>query len=150
MFLSAARPTRLTRHVVASSVALIALGTLAACGSPSAADTPTPTPSPTQGIIAGTLQVSAARPSLTLRNTTEFVVGYMVVEKDMGVVAMFPPCGERCPTIAQGASASVMYRDIAGYSDQATDAIVMWWTYAPGRNGTLTPQGAVNTVQVRL
>lgn len=150
MFTSALRTARLSRHVVASSLAIGIVGGATACSSPSVADTPTPSPAPTQGIVAGTLQVSAARPTLTLRNTTEFVVGYMVIEKDMATVALFPPCGDKCPTIVQGASASVAYGEIAGYTDKSSEAIVMWWTYVPDRDGKLTPQGAVNTVKVRL
>jgi hypothetical protein len=100
--------------------------------------------------VAGTLEATAAKPVLTLRNTTEFVVGYMVVEKNMATVALFPPCGNNCPTIRQGESVAVSYSSIAGYTPAAREAIVMWWTYARRADGSLAPQGAVNTINVRL
>lgn len=107
-------------------------------------------PNPSNGIIAGTLQVTAARPNLTLRNTTELIVGYMVVDKDMATVALFPPCGQNCPTIVQGASANVTYSAINGYTSASTEAIVMWWTYQRQADGSLRAVGAVNTTKVRL
>jgi hypothetical protein len=138
---------------IPTSLALAAALLLAACGSdsePLATGPETTTPGGNQGIVAGTLEVSAARPVLTLRNTTEFVVGYMVVEKNMATVALFPPCGDNCPTIRQGESVAVNYSSIAGYTASAREAIVMWWTYAPRADGRLVPQGAVRTVNVQL
>lgn len=136
---------------VPTSLALAAALLVSACGKDSE---PLLTGPDTQGgnpgIVAGTLVANAARPTLTLRNTTEFVVGYMVVEKNMAVVAMFPPCGNNCPTIRQGESVALNYTSIAGYSPSAREAIVMWWTYARRADGSLAPQGAVNTVNVQL
>lgn len=107
-------------------------------------------PNPNHGFVAGTLQVTAARPNLTLRNTTELIVGYMVIDKDMATVALFPPCGQTCPTIVQGASANVLYSAINGYTSASTEAIVMWWTYQRQADGSLRAVGAVNTTKIRL
>ena len=107
-------------------------------------------PDGANGIIAGTLVASASRPTLTLRNTTEQVVGYMVVEKNQMVVALYPPCGTDCPKLVQGAQITLPYASIAGYTNAATDAIVMWWRYTRAADGTLTPSGAVQTIAVRL
>lgn len=126
---------------------------LAACNSTaSVASDPdgSTTPTPNQGIVAGTLDVKADSGHVTLRNGTEFIVGYMVVDKDMATVALFPPCGQQCPTVVQGASKSVAYSAIAGYTNRSTEAIVMWWTYTRAANGTLTPQGGVQTTRIRL
>ncbi|MCA0375796.1 MAG: hypothetical protein LCH84_09020 [Gemmatimonadetes bacterium] len=136
-----------TRGRYAAMAAGLAL-TLVACNSNDAA-APT-TPRPSQGIVAGTLEATAAKPTLTLRNTTEFVVGYMVVDKDMATVALFPPCGQNCPTIVQGQQATVDYSRIAGYTERSTEAIVMWWTYQRAADGTLAPTGGVNSTRVRL
>lgn len=108
--------------------------------------------SPNSGIVAGALEVKVDRAakSLTLRNTTEFEVGYMVIEANMATVAMFPPCGAQCPLLAQGNSASVAYSAIGGYSAQAKEARVLWWTYTHNADGTRTAQGGVNTVVVGL
>lgn len=108
-----------------------------------------PEPRPGQSIIAGTLeaQVNKATKSLVLKNGTEFVVGYLVVEKDIATVALFPPCGANCTKLVQGQSRTINFSEIVGYTPQATEARVMWWTYAPGSD---QPQGGVQTVQVKL
>lgn len=136
---------------IPTSLALAAALLASACGKDS--DTLATAPDAAggnHGIVAGTLEARASRPTLTLRNTTEFVVGYMVVEKNMAVVALFPPCGNSCPTIRQGESVALNYSSIGGYSPSAREAIVMWWTYARRADGSLAPQGAVNTVNVQL
>lgn len=102
------------------------------------------------GIVAGTLEATAARPTLTLRNTTEQVVGYMVVDKDQMVVALYPPCGANCPKLVQGASIAVPYAQISGYTNASTEATVMWWTYTRAADGSLQASGAVQTKNVRL
>jgi hypothetical protein len=105
----------------------------------------------TQGIIAGTLhaEVNKEEKRLTLRNSTEFVVGYLVVEKDIATVALFPPCGNNCSRIAQGQSRSMSFAEIVGYTPGAREIRVMWWTYAPGGDGS-QPQGGVQTINVRI
>jgi hypothetical protein len=102
------------------------------------------------GIIAGTLEATAARPTLTLRNTTEFQVGYMVVDKDQMVVALYPPCGDNCPKLQQGASVAIPYANIGGYTNASTEAVVMWWTYTRQADGSLKATGAVQTKNIRL
>jgi len=102
------------------------------------------------GIVAGTLEVRASRPTLTLRNTTEFVVGYMVVDKDQMVVALYPPCGQNCPTLRQGESVTLNYSAIHGYTSQSTEANVMWWKYVRRPDGSLAPDGPVQTIKTRL
>jgi|APMI01.1.fsa_nt_gi hypothetical protein len=135
------RPT-----IFASAAALAAL--LGGCaGEPTTSDA---APRDSQGIVAGTLSVSAARPALTLRNSTEFVVGYMITDKDMATVALFPPCGTQCPTLVQGASATVNYTAIAGYTNASTEAIVLWWKYRKNADGSLTAIDGVQTTRVAL
>lgn len=107
-------------------------------------------PQASGGLLAGTLEATANRPTLLLRNTTEFVVGYMVVDKEQIVVAMYPPCGAQCPKLAQGEQLMLPYGSISGYSAKSTEAIVMWWTYVRGADNTLQPNGAVQTRRVRL
>jgi len=143
------RPRRLAPAVLAS--ALIACS-LTACGSPSGADDADQESSPNQGIVAGTLEARADRATqtLSLRNTTAFEVGYMVIEKDMMTVALMPPCGNSCPIVVQGASVTVAYNSIAGYTAQAKEARVLWWTYKRNADGTRTTQGGVNSVTVTL
>ena len=112
-------------------------------------DVPNP-PQNSGGLLAGTLETVAIRPHLKLRNTTEFVVGYMVVDKDQMVVALYPPCGAQCPKLAQGEQLLLPYANIAGYTDRSTEAVVMWWTYIRGADNTLQPHGPVQTRHVRL
>lgn len=123
---------------------------LSACASePNPTTAPTPNAG-TPGIIAGTLEARAARPVLTLRNTTEFTVGYMVVDKDQMTVALYPPCGQNCPTLVQGASATVNFSAISGYTSASTEAVVMWWKYVRRADGSLQPEGGVQSTRVRL
>ncbi|HYW33099.1 MAG TPA: hypothetical protein VE869_16480 [Gemmatimonas sp.] len=117
---------------------------------------PTATPNPNgnnsgnNGIIAGTLEARAARPTLTLRNTTEFMVGYMVVDKDQATIALYPPCGQNCPTLKQGESVGVSYTAISGYTATSREARVMWWKYIRRADGSMAPDGGVQTTIVRL
>jgi len=148
-------PTVLAPMVLAKMVLASALvaGTLSACGSPSGANDDTvPVPSPSQGIVAGTLEarVDRAAQTISLRNATGSDVGYMIIEKDMMTVALMPPCGTSCPTIQPGGSASVKYSSISGYTPQAKEARVLWWTYTRHADGTRTTQGGVNTVSISL
>ena len=125
-----------------------------ACSSPTPAAAPdSPNDAPAdgnRGIVAGTLEATAKRPTITLRNTTEFVVGYLIVEKHQAVIALYPPCNTKCATLVQGATATVSYKDIAGYSDTATTATLMWWTYTRAADGTLQATGAINTRAITL
>lgn len=145
-------PSRLRRAAPTVLASAMIACTLIACGSPSAADDPDQVSSPNQGIVAGTLEarVDRAAQTLSLRNTTAFEVGYMVIEKDMMTVALMPPCGNNCPIVVQGASATVAYNSIAGYTAQAKEARVLWWTYKRNADGTRTTQGGVNSVTVTL
>ncbi len=144
------RTLRLAPTVLAS--ALLAC-TLTACGSPSGADDDsTRVPAPKQGIGAGTLEarVDRATQTLSLRNSTEFEVGYMVIEKDMATIALMPPCGNSCPILVQGASVTVKYSNIGGYTPQSKEGRVLWWTYKRNADGTRTTQGGVNTINITL
>jgi len=140
-----------TRYVL--SLALMG-ATLTACANPTdadrAADGTKNSPYGNGQIVAGTVEVKATRPNLTLRNTTESVVGYMVVDSEMATVALFPPCGERCPQLVQGATVTVPYTGIAGYTNASRAAIVMWWSYRRAADGTLQPEGGVQTSRVSL
>lgn len=129
-----------------TAVAALLLATTACSNEPKVA---APTP-PNAGIVAGTLQVTATNSVLTLRNTTEFIVGYMVIDKDQMVIALFPPCGAQCPTLVQGASTNVSYTNIGGYTPKSTEAIVMWWTYSRAADGTLLAQGSVQSKRITL
>jgi hypothetical protein len=114
------------------------------------ANPPANPPTNNQGIVAGTLEATAKRPTLTLRNTTEHVVGYLVMEKNMMVVALFPPCGPQCPQLAQGQQVALPYTSINGYTNAATEVMVMWWTYTRAADGTLQPIGGMQSKTVRL
>ena len=143
-------------HSLPMTLALAGSLLLAACGKDSEpvtapnSNTNNPGNTNTPGIIAGTLEARAARPTLTLRNTTEFIVGYLVVDKDQAVVALYPPCLHNCQTLQQGASATLNYSAIHGYTPQSTEAIVMWWKYVRRADGTLSPEGGIQTIKVRL
>ena len=141
-----------TRLVPAVLSVLLMAGTVTACGAPSGTDDDTAEPAPNQGIVAGALEVKVDRTArvLTLRNTTASEVGYMVIEKDMMTIALMPPCGNSCPILVQGASVTVAYASIGGYTPQAKEGRVLWWSYKRNADGTRTTQGGVNTVNITL
>lgn len=105
-----------------------------------------------QGIVAGTLEVEVdtTAQTLTLRNNTEYVIGFMPVEKQVMTIAIFPPCGSICPILAQGQSKTIRYTDIIGYTPGALEARVLWWTYVRQDDGKSHAQGGVRTVIVHL
>ena len=74
----------------------------------------------------------------------------MVIDKDQMTIALYPPCGAQCAKLVQGADVSVPYASIAGYTSASTEANVLWFTYARAADGTLTPQGPVQTTRVKL
>jgi len=74
----------------------------------------------------------------------------MSVDKDQMVVALYPPCGQNCPTLVQGQSVAVNYSAITGYTPASREATVMWWKYTRRADGSLQPEGGVQTVNVRL
>ena len=132
------------------AVSLLLAGCAGAASETTAPDSVIGPPAGNQGIIAGTLEVRAVPPALTLRNTTEQVVGYLVMDADQMVVALYPPCGQRCSLLVPGATTTTTYSQIAGYTPQSTHAIVHWWTYRRTADGTLQPESAVQTTRVRL
>jgi hypothetical protein len=136
--------TVLTGIMLAS---LMLLGT--ACSTDSALVTE-PVDEQSPGIIAGTLEVSLNGQALKLRNTTERQVGYMVVDKNQLVVALYPPCGEQCAAVVQGASANVPFSQISGYTPESTEATVMWFRYQIRTDGKKVPEGAVQMTHIKL
>jgi hypothetical protein len=98
----------------------------------------------------GTLRVTAAHSVLTLRNETGQPVGYLVTDADMMTIALFPPCGDSCPVLQPGDSATVAYTAIDGYTEASTEASVKWWRYARSADGSLHAEGALQTVAVPL
>jgi hypothetical protein len=50
----------------------------------------------------------------------------------------------------QGASATVNYTAIAGYTNASTEAIVLWWKYRKNADGSLTAIDGVQTTRVAL
>jgi hypothetical protein len=150
-------PTRIgpsrSRVVAGTTLAVAALASLsmlgAACTTDSALVTK-PVDEHTPGIIAGTLEVSLNGQALKLRNTTERQVGYMVVDKNQLVVASYPPCGEQCAAVVQGASANVPFSQISGYTPESTEATVMWFRYQARTDGKKVPEGAMQMTHIKL
>lgn len=130
-------------------LATLALLSAACAHDPAAPESPAQNGSQ-NGIVAGTVEVTASSGLIKLRNTTERQVGYLVVDKNQMVVALYPPCGSNCPVIVQGAIATVPYSQISGYTNQSTHAVVMWWRYTVRADGTRVAEGAVQTTTVQL
>lgn len=73
-------------------------------------------------------EVEAASGHVTLRNESDAVIHYVLVEEETsGLIDLyFDP--EAWPAVAAGSVHRVPYEDITGYSDRATEARVHWWT----------------------
>lgn len=106
---------------------------------------------PGHGIVAGTLEASVVNGKVRLKNQTEHVVGYLVVDKNTAIVAMLPPCsGSGCKTLVQGGEAAISFTEIGGYvPGESREAIVYWWSYLPGPGGTTTVD-RMNSSIIRL
>ncbi|MEO7998170.1 MAG: hypothetical protein ABI852_12035 [Gemmatimonadaceae bacterium] len=147
MMIGSALTSGMIRSSVLASLALL----MVACSSNTAATEPTPSNNDSQhGIVAGTLEVTTSNNTVKLRNTTERQVGYMVIEKNQVTVAMFPPCVSNCQVLKQAESATVPFTQIVGYTPQATDATVLWWKYAIRTDGTLVPEGSMQSTSIKL
>jgi hypothetical protein len=130
-------------------LATLALLSAACANEPASPESPLQNGTPT-GIVAGTLEVTANGGTVKLRNTTEQQVGYMVVDRNQAVVAMYPPCGINCPVVVQGATAQVAYSQIGGYTSTSTHAYVLWWRYTLRADGTRAAEGPVQSTLVQL
>ncbi len=122
---------------------------LSACSS-EGAPIETPTPAEDSSLWEGAVSVTAKRPVVTIRNGTERTIGYRVVEKNQMLVALYPPCTSECKKLAQGATATVSYTAIDGYTSSAREANLVYWTYVPGPNGTLVADGPIQTIGIQL
>ena len=138
------------RLAALTATAFLSAAAVTACSEEATTPTDSVPTNSNPGIVAGTLEVTAAKPTLTLKNGTEFQVGYMVVDKDQMVVALYPPCGDNCPKLAQGAQVAIPYANIGGYTNASTEAVVMWWTYTRQADGSFKATGAVQTKNIRL
>jgi hypothetical protein len=133
-----------------STAVLLALALMAtACdGTPSEAN-PSPE-APNQGIVAGAVTARAERATITIRNSTEFVVGYLLVDSEMAVIALFPPCANSCAKLVQGESITVPYTAIGGYTSASKSALLHWFKYQRKADGTLVPIEGVNVLRITL
>ncbi len=127
----------------------IALLTAGCDNRPVAGDLTEP-PAETQGRLSGTFTATAQRPSLILRNTTDYVVGFTVNEKEGMILRLLPPCGVERPQVAPGQAITLRYADIDGYTDAAREVVVSWCILKRASDGTLQRYGDERGFTVRL
>lgn len=101
-------------------------------------------------IASGTIEITANRPNLILRNTTETIVVYRLIDEELQTLALMAPCDARCPQIVQGASVTVPYTAITGYSDATKRVHLVWWTLRRAPDGTLRVDGELQSKRVTL
>lgn len=133
----------MTTRFIRAAVAALAV-VVSACSSDRAE--PAAPETPGNGLWEGMVEAQFIRDSLTLKNQTERTVGYVVLDKDMAMVAMFPPCTSDCRTLVPGASASIALTDIAGVEPDSREVMVHWWSY--DRDGK--PMGGMSSSTVAL
>jgi hypothetical protein len=103
------------------------------------------------GIVAGTLEARVEGTAVVLRNTTEFVVTYRLIESETATRALYPVCTvATCSRLAQGESRTVPLTSIDGWSAAARSAIVPWWRMVPQRDGSLVAQPGGEAVRLQL
>jgi len=127
------------------------LATLALLGSACAnefSSTAPATNNGTPGIVAGTLDVSTANGAVMLRNTTEHLIGYMVIDNNR--LMSVAPCGSTCPIVVQGATSTVPFAQITGYSLESSEAQVLWWKYTVRTDGAKVADGSMQTTTIKL
>ncbi|MCC6243273.1 MAG: hypothetical protein IT353_10555 [Gemmatimonadaceae bacterium] len=100
--------------------------------------------------VANPVEATAARPNVTVRNTSDSTVGYFVVEREILIRATFAPCGDHTPRLAPGRQIVIPYDSIMGYDRQAKEAVVFWCTMSRGPDGLWRPVGGMQSVSVRL
>lgn len=132
------------------SFPLVMAALLACSATPSAVDDIADGSVNAPQIVTGTLDVTANRPNLILRNTTETIVAYQMIDENLLALALMAPCDTRCPQIVQGASATVPYTTIAGYSDATKNVRIAWWTLRRAPDGTLRVDGDPQSKRVTL
>ncbi|HXI94827.1 MAG TPA: hypothetical protein VNG04_01765 [Candidatus Acidoferrum sp.] len=84
------------------------------------------------------LLVRAAPPVLDLTNQTAAPIYSFVIDRGAAAYTDWAPCTNpaACSSIKAGATSSLTYAQIAGYSSASTEAIVYWWHLVPdGTNG---------------
>ncbi|MEP6832775.1 MAG: hypothetical protein ABJB74_05245 [Gemmatimonas sp.] len=148
-------PNRLKPTVLASTMfrggmlaSLVLLST--ACSNEGTVTEPVTNGAP-HGIVAGNLEASAADGAITLRNTTDQQISYLLVDKDQAIAAIYPVCDvAHCTNLAQGASASVSYTLIPGYTSKSTEVLVYWTRYSVGADGTRVLNGREEITNVKL
>jgi hypothetical protein len=74
--------------------------------------------------------VQAAQGQVALENQSDAAIHYVLVEEGTSALVDLNPDPETWPTLAAGAVKSVPYREIEGYSEDATEVRVYWWTRA--------------------
>lgn len=82
------------------------------------------------------VQVARVGDGIRIRNSTPTPIAYAVWNR--GWLALFAPCtstGPDCPRLAPGASITIPLTEIGGWSPDATEAIVRWWTVEPDGQG---------------
>lgn len=146
---SPSRVVRQARHLLYVVAATVLAAGVTACSS-DGAPIEAPAPPENAGLWEGAVSVTARRPVVTIRNGTDRVIGYRVIEKHQMLVALYPPCTSACTKLAQGATATVGYTAIDGYTDAAREATLVYWTYVPGPNGTLVVDGPIQTIGIHL
>jgi hypothetical protein len=123
---------------------------VAACAATQTVESPIVDPVP-NGIVAGTIVVRVENGVIILRNTTEFVVTYRLIEAETATRALFPVCTiTSCPRLAQGEERRIPYAEITGWSPAAREAILPWWRMIPQRDGSLTPDARSEGVRIQL
>lgn len=104
-----------------------------------------------QGIAAGALEVRVDGATIVLRNTTEFVVTYRLIEAETATRALYPVCTiDACARLVQGETRRVPRTAIDGWSPAARAAIVHWWRMVPQQDGSLIAQPSVEAVRLQL
>jgi hypothetical protein len=91
--------------------------------------------------IEGEVAVRAVPPDLQVSNQTPTPVYSFIIERGAAAYTDWAPCNDptRCTALAAGATTTLPYARIVGYTPAAREAIVYWWHLIPEGGAAVRP-----------
>ncbi len=71
------------------------------------------------------LRIATNNSTVILQNTSDLDIHYAIIESETATRVDLAPISE-WPTVEAGSKLTIPYDDIMGYTESATEAIVMW------------------------
>ena len=94
--------------------------------------------SPTDGGVEPGLAVFARTGVITLSNTTDAPLYYVILERETAIVANWAPCATpaNCPGVEPGGETAIRYQDVSGYEPGDSEALLTSYRLTASAGGT--------------